>query len=412
MAFGDSPCDVPLRDAWKAFCGQLEKAGDYVFKDYNPATPLHRVDGFRFLTQNLGQAFDLALEAKDTRYPVMHAFVTPYCKLGGDAADFTYQQVWIDGNSTYRISGNRGTARFFNVTVQGPRPDKMPGTDWPSLHEPFGDIPEANMFGHQLETAWDGGFELYIGGPQRGPNWLPTTPGSRKLFIRQGFDGWDELPGRIRIERVDMSEPQPLPTPERVVTAMEWAGNFMTTMMNDWPDQPYNYSAMTGSIDQLNSFAQDDPESDGGLDKKRGRAVSSMAWKLADDEAMVIEFDSPASFWMLANMGMFMTSMEYHYRPVSYTPARTKVDADGKVRIIMCHDDPGYHNWMDTQGFVAGNMIYRNLLSQAPTYITTRVVKRDELAGMLPAGTATVTPEERLHLMKVRFHSVMQRYSL
>ena len=39
-----------------------------------PPTPLHRADAFRFLTQNLGQAFDLALETKDTRYPVMHAF--------------------------------------------------------------------------------------------------------------------------------------------------------------------------------------------------------------------------------------------------------------------------------------------------------------------------------------------------
>jgi hypothetical protein len=43
-------------------------------------------------------------------------------------------------------------ARWLNVTVQGPRPDTIPGTDWPSLHEPFGDIPESNIFGHQLTT--------------------------------------------------------------------------------------------------------------------------------------------------------------------------------------------------------------------------------------------------------------------
>lgn len=55
-------------------------------------------------------------------------------------------------------------------------------------------MPEANLFGHQLESSWDGSFELYIGGPRRERNWLPTTRGSRKLFIRQGFDRWDELP--------------------------------------------------------------------------------------------------------------------------------------------------------------------------------------------------------------------------
>ncbi|BBY23701.1 hypothetical protein MSTO_39060 [Mycobacterium stomatepiae] len=44
------------------------------------------------------------------------------------------QQVWIDGQSIYRLSGNRGTAPFFNVTVQGAR---VPGPG--VLHEPFGD---------------------------------------------------------------------------------------------------------------------------------------------------------------------------------------------------------------------------------------------------------------------------------
>ena len=169
MAFGDSPLDQPLQDAWRTFCRRLEQAGDRAFKDYNPATPLHRADAFRFLTQNLGQAFDLALETRDTRYPALHPFCTPTRKLGSDAADFLYLQAWIDGGSVYRISGNRGTARFINFTLQGQRPACQPGTDIPSLHEPFGDIPEANLFGHQLTTATDGTFELFIGGPERGP---------------------------------------------------------------------------------------------------------------------------------------------------------------------------------------------------------------------------------------------------
>ena len=127
MAFGDSPDDESLRNAWQKFCHRLQEAGERVFKDYNPATPLHRADAFRFLTQNLGQAFDLALETKDTKYPVLHPFCTPHRKLGGDAADFIYLQAWIDGESVYKISGNRGTARFLNFTVQGPRPEKQPG---------------------------------------------------------------------------------------------------------------------------------------------------------------------------------------------------------------------------------------------------------------------------------------------
>ena len=111
MAFRDCPDDEALMAAWSSFCDRLKAAGEKSFKDFNPPNPLQRADAFRFLTQNLGQAFDLALETKDTRYPVIHAFCRPDRKLGGDNADFIYLQAWIDGTSVYKITGRRGTAR-------------------------------------------------------------------------------------------------------------------------------------------------------------------------------------------------------------------------------------------------------------------------------------------------------------
>jgi hypothetical protein len=408
MAFGASPDDAGLRAAWQQFCARLQEAGEQVFKDYNPAAPLHRADAFRFLTQNLGQAFDLALETRDTRFPALHPFCAPNRKLGGDAADFLYLQAWIDGDSVYRISGNKGTARFLNITVQGPRPPLQPGTDWPSLHEPFGDIPEANLFGHHLQTAGDGSFELYIGGPRRGPNWLPTTPGSRKLFLRQGFDCWDEIPARLRIERVDMTGPRSLPTPEVMIEAMDWAGQFLTGLMNDWPDHPYQYSSAVDPVN-VNRFPSDPAGADE-ADKKRGRAVAHLCWELATDEALIVEFDRHDGFWMVSNMGVFFNSMDYLYRPVSYTPSRATVDGDGKVRFILSHDDPGYHNWLDTQGFERGNLSYRNLLSDQSTRFGTRLVKRSSLAEALPADTVKVSPEQRIAQMHARFDGIYRRY--
>ncbi len=410
MAYGSSPDDAALRAAWQQFCARLQESGERVFKDHNPATSLHRADAFRFLTQNLGQAFDLALETKDTRYPELHPFCGPHRKLGGDAADFVYLQAWIDGHSVYKISGNKGTARFLNFTVQGPRPDKQPGTDWPSLHEPFGDIPEANLFGHQLETALDGSFELYLGGPSRESNWLPTTPGTRKLFLRQGFDRWDELPARLSIERIDMTEPRPLPTPERMIEAMDWAGDFVAGLMSDWPDHPYQYSSAVDPVN-VNCFPPDSSD-DAAANAKRGRAVAHMCWELAGDEALIVEFDAHDGFWMLTNMGVFFNSMDYLYRPVSYTPGRSKVDSDGKMRFILSHDDPGYHNWLDTQGFERGNLTYRNLLSNASTRFSSRLVKRSALADALPSDTAKISKDERIAQMHARFDSIRRRYSL
>jgi len=402
MAFGDGPDDAALSAAWADFCDRLKAAGERVFKEHNPSSGLHRADAFRFLTQNLGQAFDLALETKDPHYPLMHAFCTPTRKLGGDCADFTYHQAWIDGQSAYRITGNRGTARFFNITGQGARKEG-PGV----LHEPFGDVPEANLFGHQLTTSANGDFELYVGGPRRDPNWLPTTSESRKLFIRQGFDSWDERPARLRIERVDMDSPDPPPTPATMIAAMGWAGDFVTGLMNDWPEFPFTY----GGVDAEHPNGFPEPETDA-ADTKRGRAAVNMHWVLAADEALIIEFPAHEGLWTFTNMGVFFNSMDYLYRPVSYTPSRTIVDSDGHVRLIVAHHDPGYHNWIDTQGFERGNITYRHMLEGAPVPLRTRLVKRAELPDALPTDTVAITPEQRVEQMWARFHGILQRYGM
>ncbi|WP_370332932.1 DUF1214 domain-containing protein [Mycolicibacterium hippocampi] len=402
MAFGDGPDDASLDRAWDTFCDQLKAAGQQVFKDHNTSASRQRVDGLRFLTQNLGQAFDLALETRNTRYPSLHPFCGPTRKLGGDCADFTYQQAWIDGRSTYRIAGDRGTARFVNITVQGPRPDG-PGV----LHEPFGDVPEASLSGDRLEVCADGSFEVYVGGPRGGPNWLPTTPGSRKLFIRQGFDSWGERPARMRIERVDMASPKPLPTAEEMVEAIGWAGEFITGVMQDWPEFPFAHGGV--NPDQPNRFPAVGSSPD---DTMRGRAAINMHWVLGPDEALVVEFDAHDGLWTLTNMGVFFNSMDFLYRPVSYTPSRTSIDGDGKVRLILAHDDPGYHNWIDTQGFERGNLTYRHMLEGAPAVLRTQLVERAQLADVLPTDSARVTAQERTEQMWARFNGIRQRYGL
>ncbi|MGE0385160.1 MAG: DUF1214 domain-containing protein [Gammaproteobacteria bacterium] len=409
MACGDGSFDAPLQSAWHRFCDQLKQCGDLVFKDTNPASSLQRADGFRFLTQNLGQAFDLALETKDPRYPALNAFCTPNRKLGSDNADFTYLQAWIDGRSAYRISGRRGSARFFNLTVQGVRPDTVTiaGSPFRNLHEPFGDTPEANLFGHQIHAEWDGSFVLHVGGPRRGPNWLPTTPASRKLFLRQGFDRWDEEPAQLRIERIDMDAPRPVPTHETILEAVRWAGDFLHGCMRDWPDHPLESARRTGEDMPLNAYPA--PAADAG-DGRRGRVLANMHWRLAADEALIVEFERSDAFWMFTNMGAFMNSMDYAYRSVSFTPARTAVDADGQIRLVLAHEDPGCHNWIDTQGFEEGYLTCRVVQSPALPALRTRVCRFAELAAVLPPDSRKVTAQERRLQLQERFDAIRRRY--
>ena len=405
MAFNDGQADAALHAAWNQFCDRLRDAGEQVWKEANPSTPALRADAFRFLTQNLGQAFDLALETKNTAYPLIHPFCTPTRKLGCDAADLSYRQAWIDGTHRYRVTGTRGTSRFFNIAVQGARAERD------ALHEPFGDKPEANLFGHQLACAADGTFELFVGGEERKPNWLPTTRASRKLFIREGFDGWEETPSALTIERLNMDAPRPMPSADDMITAMAWAGDFLSGMMRDWPEHPYRFSG--GVVDPAlpNQFPPD-RSANNVDDAKRGRLAAHMVWTLERDEALIVTFDAHAGFWMVSLGGVFMNSFDYLYRPVSYTPARTHIDTDGKVRLVLAHDDPGYHNWLDTQGFECGNLTYRNLLTQTPTSLSTQLIRRADLERTLPQDSVMVTKAQRLEQMHTRFAAIRRRFGL
>ena len=407
MALGDGTDDARLNEAWRTFCAQLAVAGEAVFKPENPIDGMYRVDALRFLTQNLGQAFDLALETRDTQHPQLHALCSPTRKLGSDCADFLYQQAWIDGNHEYRVRGNVGTVRFLNFTIQGELATLNASGQ---LHEPFCDLPEANLFGHQLTVDENGDFELAIGGAARERNWLPSTARTRKLFIRQGFDRWDEQPATLHIERVGAFAPKPLPSVDAMVDAVHWAGDFLLGTMADWPEFPYNHSPFVDPH-KPNCFPEP-PAVDGDADRKRGRAVAHMCWSLATDEALIVEFDGHDGFWNITNMGVFFNSMDFRSRPVSYTPSRTAIDDDGKIRLVLAHSDPGVHNWIDTQGFKQGNLTYRNLLGDQPTSFVTWVVKHAELSSHLPLTTRTVSESERQGQLRERMRAIQRRYGL
>jgi hypothetical protein len=411
MAYGDGPADADLDAAWARFCDRLKQAGAHAFKDANPSAPIHRADALRFLTQNLGQAFYLALETRDPAFPQIHYFTTPTMKLGGDVSDFTYRQAWISGEHTYRITGQRGTARWLNITVQGPRPTTIPGTAFPSLHEPFGDVPECNILGSQLRTDADGRFELIVGGPEGPANWLPTTPGSRKLFIREAFDAWDETPTALTIERIGMAEPRPMATPEQMIAAFDWAGDFVTGLMRDWPEHAWRTSGGVCDPAQRNRFPAD-KAADSADDAKRGRMAAHMVWRLAPDEALIVEMPWHDGFWIFGMGGPFVGSMDFLHRPTSTTPARTAVDGDGVVRLILAHDDPGLYNWLDTQGFSDGNLTYRNLMSRNPATFRTQVVACADLMAHLPADTVRVTPQQRAAMRLQRYHAIKRRFGI
>jgi hypothetical protein len=104
--------------------------------------------------------------------------------------------------------------------------------------------------------------------------------------------------------------------------------------------------------------------------------------------------------------------MDFLHRQVSYSPARTKMDDDGVVCFVIAHDDPGVHNWLDTQGFCEDNLGYRNLVSQNPATLRSKQVKRADVLAALPGDTAIVTPEQRVQQLLDRYHAIKLRVGI
>ena len=104
--------------------------------------------------------------------------------------------------------------------------------------------------------------------------------------------------------------------------------------MRNWPEHSSLTSRGVCSPASLYMFPADKAANDAS-DAKRGRMAAHMVWHLGPDEALIVEMDWHEGFWLFGMDGALMGSMDFLHRPVSYTPARTKVDEDGVVRLIL-----------------------------------------------------------------------------
>jgi hypothetical protein len=62
----------------------------------------------------------------------------------------------------------------------------------------------------------------------------------------------------------------------------------------------------------------------------------------------------------------FLQTFEYTTpgRRVSLNRAQTKLEDDGRFRIVIAHEDPGVPNWLWTEGRVFGQIFWRFLLPE------------------------------------------------
>jgi hypothetical protein len=108
-------------------------------------------------------------------------------------------------------------------------------------------------------------------------------------------------------------------------------------------------------------------------------------------------------------------SIDYANHQSSLNGFQVETDADGVIRYVVAHRDPGVPNWIDTSGHREGFLTPRWAYTETPPKeqwpgIRATKVRFEEIRAQLPAGVRSVSPEERSERIRVRQEHVKRRF--
>jgi hypothetical protein len=327
----------------------------------------------------------------DPAYPMIVKLLSMDRGIPGQPnADSDYQIAPMHGDYSYRLFSNRGSARVLNVTVYHGTMSQMERPFFSSLSSQGIEIPG----GEEVEIA--------LSKEKRRGRWLPMPDGLCFLYIRQYYRDWDtEEPARLVIEREGAVYPPPKSDMSAVAERVKMMNDWMHTIsnvairdaseiLNGEPNTLKAHVFPTGANHEVDYYS---------------------AYSLCKpDEAVVIEFKPPnVRYWGVTLCGVDGGALQPHTRQVSINGHQAAVDADGKVRIVVSHVDPGVRNWLDTSGHDLALIACRILSPAATPTFGMKVVPLGQLRANLPKEVALVSPSERQEMLRRRLISSYRR---
>ena len=325
--------DLVSGRAWSHLLDSLRKASGVVLSDDVPRNAADMAAGFRHLLVLLGTGLDQALRAEaDPVLAVRPSGVDAVYKWGMDCPDCIYTGAPLRGGETYRLWGNRGSARYVG------------------LQSMAGMASSANVLLDELDLGPDGEVELILAEDFQEGNWLPTAADATQLVVRHFFYDWDtEVASSLSIERIGTKKERasrPAVDPRAAVARQLIAlgdfvvGNLDFFLQFSRPEAPNTF------LPPLDGTAM------GGAAENRPVIGS---WELGPDEALLVEVTPPEGlYWSFSLGNPWWETIDYGRHQSSLNGHQAEVDPDGMVRAVIAHDDPGVANWLDTAGHSAG----------------------------------------------------------
>jgi hypothetical protein len=382
--------DLDLPQAWAYLLSRLGDAAQIVESD--PATR-NRIDhaaGMRHLLVLLAAGVDEALRFDPDPIPCVERTSTDdIVTWGMECPDCIYTHATMRGQESYRLFGNRGTARYVGLQTMN------------------GIVATANALVDELEVDADGNFEVILSADERDGNWMRIAGDHPTLTVRHFFYDWTtEVPSSLHIERLgDSVEAQQCTVDPDVAVSRQLVA------LGDYVHDNLRFFLQFGGAAPPNGFLPPVDLTAMGAAAENTPVIGR--WELGDNEALILEVEPPEGvYWSFSLGNPWWETIHYGRHQSSLNGYQVVVDTDGLVRVVLCGRDPGVANWLDTAGYSNGAMILRCVRTTTAPTPATRVVMLDDVASALPADTKTVTPDERRATLEERRRAVHERFAL
>jgi hypothetical protein len=351
--------------AWRDFCRALEQAGEAILRPGTPESAFDRAEGVRYLTRLLRAGLESFVESADPNHPRFFQLSNETIKIGNDNPDNIYHNANVSGAHEYRITGQRGTVPYLTFGSKGGGYEKD-GTM----------VPTGQLDLDVSRCAPDGSFQIIASRESRPGNWLPLAAHSTQIVVRQTFENREkEEPARYAIECLDPAASDTL-CAEAVEPALQRAAGFVKGTANlfvDW-------------MERFREHSNELPANDQEMCQRAGGDANiyyhNSHWRLGPGEALLVEATPPECVtWNLQIGNYWMESLDYRYHRIHVNKFTAAYEADGSVRIVLAHRDPGprWPNWLETCDHQQGAMLFRYVGASEHPPIASRVVRFDEL---------------------------------
>lgn len=385
---GNEGEDPDLADAWAHLQERLNAAQELVV-----STPVNknRVDfaaGMRHLMVLLAVGIDMALRVDpDPLLAVTRASMDDVVTWGMECPDCVYMNASLRAGETYRLYGNRGTARYVGLQTM----DGMAAT--------------SNFLVDDLEVDADGNFEAILSADEQPGNWLQLAGDHPTLTVRNFLYDWDtEVLASLKVERIGAEVD---PSDRSVEPGLSVARQLYA--LGEFVYDNLKFFLDFGAMAQANDFVPPMDMSSMGAAAENRPVIGR--FELEPNEALILEFEPPNGvYWSISLGNPWLETVHYGRHQSSLNGHQAVVDPDGLVRFVLAAEDPGVANWLDTAGFSNGAMLLRCVRTETAPVPGTRVVRLDEVRSALPPETTMTSPAERAKVIETRRRAVHERF--